>query len=118
MTTREWIGLQLRKARQPKKQEEVAADLRAMGIPMTQNRLSRLERGETEMTPKELAAFCRYYEVPPEYFLDRPEEQVDRSQWVNEDQGVYPRLVKKLEGLSKNELEAIERIVDELRKKS
>ena len=117
MTTREWIGLQLRKARQPKKQEEVASDLRAMGIPMTQNRLSRLERGETDMTPKELAAFCRYYDVSPEYFLYRADEHLNRSQQVKEDRGIYSRLIKKLESLSGDELEAIERIVDEFRKK-
>ncbi len=69
------------------------------------------------MTPKELAAFCRYYRVSPEYFLYRPDERINRSQGVNEEPGVYSRLIKKLEGLSGNELEAIERIVDEFRKR-
>lgn len=117
MATREWVGLQLRKARQPKKQEIVAADIRAMGVPMSQNRLSRLERGETDMTPEEMAVFCRYYGVPPEYFLYQPGKPTADIEQVKEDKSTYSRLVKKLEYLNLDELDAIERVVDELKRK-
>ncbi len=116
MPTRQWIGLQLRKARQPKKQEEVAEDLRGMGISLSQNRLSRLERGESDMTPEELSAFCRYFGVTPEYFLFERSDQ-SRATRVKEDKGLYDRVVQKLEELDEEELEAIERIVDQLKKK-
>ncbi|MCL4499814.1 MAG: helix-turn-helix transcriptional regulator [Chloroflexi bacterium] len=113
--TREWIGVQLRKARQPEKQETVASAIRSLGVPMTQNRLSRLERGETDMAPDEIAAFCLYFRVPHEYFLSEPEGSAALQ--VSETQGTYSRLISKLEGLSNGELEALERIVDELKKR-
>lgn len=85
---------------------------------MTQNRMSRLERGETDMTPGELSAFCRYFGVTAEYFLFDPKEGsrpgTDR---VKEDKADYSRLVEKLSDLKKEDFDLVESLVDQLIKR-
>lgn len=62
------MGIQLKKARIPDKQETVVRGINSLGVKMNQSRLSLLETGKGEMRVDELKAFCDYFHVPETYF--------------------------------------------------
>jgi transcriptional regulator with XRE-family HTH domain len=77
MDKRKFIGEQIRRARIPRTQKQVAAEIREKyGVHMTQRILSDLETGKRDLTAEELDAFSKYFNKPPAYFLETPEDLI------------------------------------------
>ncbi len=97
MASREWIALQLKKARIPRKQSDIVEEIKKFGVPMSQFRLSQLENAKTDLRADELAAFAKVYGVEPSYFLNEPKD-VSRDEIEEErtaiDFTIPPELLK------------------------